>query len=289
MPERKLAREILAAAGPVDKDIVAVRFAGHTVDLHTPVEATAAELAPVRATDPAGLEVIRHSTAHVMADAVQRLFPGTKVTIGPAIDDGFYYDFDKQGDGFTDDDLRRIEATMAEIIAGDSPFRRVAVTREEAKKLFAEMGETYKLEIIDAIPESEEVTLYRHGTAPREWVDVCRGPHVPSTRFLAAIKLTQVAGAYWRGDERNPMLQRIYGTAFAHGSLGRVPQTARARQSPGPSQARQGTRPLHVRRGRPGHAVFLAAGRVRLQSNGRVPASALLAIWLRGSHHATCV
>ena len=215
MPERKLAREILAAAGPVDKDIVAVRFAGHTVDLHTPVEATAAELAPVRATDPAGLEVIRHSTAHVMADAVQRLFPGTKVTIGPAIDDGFYYDFDKQGDGFTDDDLRRIEATMVEIIAGDSPFRRVAVTREEAKKLFAEMGETYKLEIIDAIPESEEVTLYRHGTAPREWVDVCRGPHVPSTRFLAAIKLTQVAGAYWRGDERNPMLQRIYGTAFA--------------------------------------------------------------------------
>jgi threonyl-tRNA synthetase len=215
MPERKLAREILASAGPIDNDLVAVRYDGRTVDLHTPVAATAAELVPVRATDPAGLEVIRHSTAHVMADAVQRLFPGTKVTIGPAIEDGFYYDFDKPGDGFTDDDLRRIEATMAEIVAGDSPFRRVAVTREEAKKLFAEMGETYKLEIIDAIPENEEVTLYRHGTAPREWVDVCRGPHVPSTRFLAATKLTQVAGAYWRGDERNPMLQRIYGTAFA--------------------------------------------------------------------------
>ncbi|MGA2449250.1 MAG: threonine--tRNA ligase [Polyangiaceae bacterium] len=215
MPERNLPREILAAAGKLDADIVAVRLGGHTVDLHTPVAATVDELVAVRASEPAGLEVVRHSTAHVMADAVQRLFPGTKVTIGPAIDDGFYYDFDKPGDGFTDDDLRRIEATMAEIVAGESAFRRVVVTRDEAKKLFASMGETYKLEIIDAIPEGEEVTLYKHGTAPSEWVDVCRGPHVPSTRFLAAIKLTQVAGAYWRGDERNPMLQRIYGTAFA--------------------------------------------------------------------------
>jgi threonyl-tRNA synthetase len=215
MPERNPPREILAAAGKLDADIVAVRHGGQTVDLHTPIAATVDELVPVRASEPAGLEVIRHSTAHVMADAVQRLFPGTKVTIGPAIDEGFYYDFDKPGEGFTDDDLRRIEATMAEIVAGDSAFRRLAVTRDEAKRLFASMGETYKLEIIDAIPEGEEVTLYKHGTAPSEWVDVCRGPHVPSTRYLAAIKLTQVAGAYWRGDERNPMLQRIYGTAFA--------------------------------------------------------------------------
>jgi threonyl-tRNA synthetase len=215
MPERNPPREILAAAGKLDADIVAVRHGGQTVDLHTPIAATVDELVPVRASEPAGLEVIRHSTAHVMADAVQRLFPGTKVTIGPAIDEGFYYDFDKPGEGFTDDDLRRIEATMAEIVAGDSAFRRLVVTRDEAKRLFASMGETYKLEIIDAIPEGEEVTLYKHGTAPSEWVDVCRGPHVPSTRYLAAIKLTQVAGAYWRGDERNPMLQRIYGTAFA--------------------------------------------------------------------------
>ena len=215
MPERNPPREILAAAGKLDADIVAVRHGGQTVDLHTPIAATVDELVPVRASEPAGLEVIRHSTAHVMADAVQRLFPGTKVTIGPAIDEGFYYDFDKPGEGFTDDDLRRIEATMAEIVAGDSAFRRLVVTRDEAKRLFASMGEAYKLEIIDAIPEGEEVTLYKHGTAPSEWVDVCRGPHVPSTRYLAAIKLTQVAGAYWRGDERNPMLQRIYGTAFA--------------------------------------------------------------------------
>jgi threonyl-tRNA synthetase len=150
-----------------------------------------------------------------MADAVQRLFPGTKVTIGPAIEEGFYYDFDKPGGAFSDEDLRRIEAAMTEIVALDTPFRREIVTREEARKLFASMGEGFKLEIIDAIPPGEDVTLYRHGSGKTEWVDVCRGPHVPSTGFLKAIKLTHVAGAYWRGDERNPMLQRIYGTAFA--------------------------------------------------------------------------
>jgi threonyl-tRNA synthetase len=164
--------------------------------------------------DPRGLAVIRHSTAHVMADAVQRLFPGTKVTIGPAIDEGFYYDFDKPGGGFTDDDLRRIEQAMAEVIRADTPFRRAVVSRDEAKRMFSAMGETFKLEIIDAIPPGEEVSLYRHGAAPNEWVDVCEGPHVPSTGYLKAVKLTHVAGAYWRGDERNPMLQRIYGTAF---------------------------------------------------------------------------
>jgi threonyl-tRNA synthetase len=214
MRERRTPREILAAAGKLEKDIIAVRFGDRIVDLHTPVDATAAELAPVRASDPAGLSVIRHSTAHVMADAVQRIFPGTKVTIGPAIEDGFYYDFDKPGGGFTDDDLRRIEQAMVDVIRKDSPFRRVVVTRDEAKRMFGAMGETYKLEIIDAIPEGEEVSLYRHGAPPHEWVDVCEGPHVPSTGFLKAVKLTHVAGAYWRGDERNPMLQRIYGTAF---------------------------------------------------------------------------
>jgi threonyl-tRNA synthetase len=136
------------------------------------------------------------------------------VTIGPAIDDGFYYDFDKPGGGFTDDDLRKIEQTMLEVVRGNTPFRRVVVTRDEAKKMFSAMGETYKLEIIDAIPADEEVSLYKHGAPPHEWVDVCEGPHVPSTAFLKAVRLTHVAGAYWRGDERNPMLQRIYGTAF---------------------------------------------------------------------------
>jgi len=214
MPERKTPREILIAAKKLDKDVIAVRYRGRVVDLHTPLDATAAELEPIRATDPEGLAVIRHSTAHVMADAVQRLFPGTKVTIGPAIDDGFYYDFDKPGGGFTDDDLRSIEQAMVDVVRKDTPFRRVVVSRDEAKRMFAAMGETYKLEIIDAIPPDEEVSLYKHGAPPNEWLDVCEGPHVPSTGFLKALKLTHVAGAYWRGDERNPMLQRIYGTAF---------------------------------------------------------------------------
>lgn len=214
MPDRKTPRELLAAAGKLDPDVIAVRYRGRTVDLHTPVEATAPELTPIRATDKEGLAVIRHSTAHVMADAVQRLFPGTKVTIGPAIEDGFYYDFDKPGGGFTADDLRRIEATMVDIVRKDSPFRRVVVTRDEARRMFSTMGETYKLEIIDAIPPGEEVSLYKHGAPPNEWVDVCEGPHVPSTGSLQAVRLTHVAGAYWRGDEHNAMLQRIYGTAF---------------------------------------------------------------------------
>jgi threonyl-tRNA synthetase len=214
MPDRKTPREILSAAGRLDKDVIAVKYRGRAVDLHTPIEASASEITPIRATDADGLAVIRHSTAHVMADAVQRLFPGTKVTIGPAIDDGFYYDFDKQGGGFTDDDLRSIERAMLEVIKKDSPFRRVVVTRDEARRMFSAMGERYKVEIIDAIPPDEEVSLYKHGAAPDEWVDVCEGPHVPSTGFLRASKLTHVAGAYWRGDERNPMLQRIYGTAF---------------------------------------------------------------------------
>src|ERR1022692_5326430 len=166
MSDRKTPREILGAAGPIDKDVIAVRHRGRTVDLHTPIEATAAELTPVRAADPEGLAVIRHSTAHVMADAVQRLFPGTKVTIGPAIEDGFYYDFDKPGAGFTDDDLRTIEQAMLAVVKKDTPFRRVVVTRDEAKRLFSEMKETFKLEIIDAIPLDEEVSLYKHGASP---------------------------------------------------------------------------------------------------------------------------
>jgi threonyl-tRNA synthetase len=214
MAERKTPREILSAAGKLDKDVIAVKLRGRTVDLHTPVDAAAADLTPIRATDPEGLAVIRHSTAHVMADAVQRLFPGTKVTIGPAIEDGFYYDFDKPGGAFTEEDLGRIEQTMLEVIKKDTPFRRAVVSRQEAKMMFSAMGESYKLEIIDAIPEGEEVSVYKHGAPPNEWIDVCEGPHVPATGFLKAVKLTHVAGAYWRGDERNPMLQRIYGTAF---------------------------------------------------------------------------
>ena len=220
MEPRKTPRELLASQGKLNDDVVAVLVNGTTgangkvVDLHTPVDPNAV-LTPIKASDPKGLDVIRHSTAHVMADAVQRLFPGTKVTIGPAIDDGFYYDFEKTGGGFTDEDLRKIEEEMAGIIKAASPFRRQVVSRNDARSTFDKMGEHFKVEIIDKIPENEEVSLYTHGDKDHPWFDVCEGPHVPSTSYLKAVKLTHVAGAYWRGDERNPMLQRIYGTAFA--------------------------------------------------------------------------
>ncbi len=209
-----VAGELLKQHNVSLEDVVAIRVDGRIIDLHTPTDPSA-KYEVVRAESPDGLRVIRHSTAHVMADAVQRLFPGTKVTIGPAIDDGFYYDFDKPGGGFSDDDLVAIEKTMRDLIAKDSPFRREVVTRGEALALFEKMGETFKLEIIRTVPEGEEISLYRHGAGSETWVDFCEGPHVPSTGKLGVVKLTSVAGAYWRGDERNPMLQRIYGTAFA--------------------------------------------------------------------------
>jgi len=197
------------------KDVVAVRINGRVVDLLTPVPADA-PMDVVRETEPDGLQVIRHSSAHVMADAVQRLFPGTKVTIGPAIEDGFYYDFDRPGGAFTEEDLAKIESKMLEIIKKDTPFKREVVSREAAINLFRDMGESYKVDIIERkSAEGQELTLYRHGEPGQEWVDFCEGPHVPKTGKLGAIKLTSVAGAYWRGDEKNPMLQRIYGTAFA--------------------------------------------------------------------------
>jgi threonyl-tRNA synthetase len=213
---RKTARELLGDRLDKDHQIVGLKVGGEVFDLHTPVEvADGADVTPVRSADPEGLAIIRHSTAHVMADAVQRLFPGTKVTIGPSTAGGFYYDFDKPSGPFTEDDLAKIEETMNKVIEGNHPFRREVTTREAAHKLFADMGETYKRELIDAIPAGEEISLYRHGAEGSQWVDLCEGPHVPHTGFLKAHKLTSVAGAYWRGDERNPMLQRIYGTAFA--------------------------------------------------------------------------
>ncbi len=213
---RRTPRELLEQAGKLDKSVVAVLADGEVVDLMTPVD-PGSELVPLSAEDPRALAVVRHSAAHVMADAVQRLFPGTQVTIGPSIDQGFYYDFDRPDGPFTDKDLARIEKEMRRIIKANKPFFREEVDREEVKKLFAEMGEHYKCEIIDAIPPGEAVSLYRHGSPGRPegtWVDVCKGPHVPTTGKLGAVKLLSVAGAYWRGDEKNPMLQRIYGTAF---------------------------------------------------------------------------
>ncbi len=190
----KLPREILSERGQLDKDVIAVNAMGRTVDLITPIDPST-PVEPIRASDPAGLKVIRHSTAHVMADAVQRLFPGTKVTIGPAIEDGFYYDFEKAGGGtFSEEDLAKIEKQMLEIIKGDSPFRREVVSRQSAIDQFSKMGETFKVEIIHAIPADEEVSLYKHGAPGHEWVDVCEGPHVPRTGLLKAVKLTSRRG-----------------------------------------------------------------------------------------------
>lgn len=157
-----------------------------------------------------GLQIIRHSMAHVMAQAVQDIFKDVRLAIGPAIEDGFYYDFD-YAKSFTPEDLEKIEARMKEIIAADYPFERRELSRDEALALFRERGEVYKVELINDLPEEvTEVSIYSQG----EYTDLCRGPHIPSTGMIRAFKLLNVAGAYWRGDERNKMLQRIYGTGF---------------------------------------------------------------------------
>ena len=201
-------RAILERGGALG-DAVAARLNGRSVDLSRPVESDAT-LAPIAPASPEGLEVIRHSTAHLMAQAVKRLFPNAQITIGPVIDDGFYYDFSFER-AFTPEDLELVEAEMRKIVKSDFPITREVAERAAAVRRFADMGERYKAEIIAAIPEGEPVTLYTQG----EFTDLCRGPHVPSTGRLGAFKLTHVAGAYWRGDERNEMLQRIYGTAWA--------------------------------------------------------------------------
>jgi threonyl-tRNA synthetase len=166
-------------------------------------------VAPVAPESPEGLDVIRHSSAHLMAQAVKRLFPETEITIGPVIENGFYYDFKRPG-GFAAEDLPRIEDTMRQIVKEDLPVTREEVARDEAVRRFRAMGEHYKVEIIEGLPE-DVVSLYRQG----EFVDLCRGPHVPSTGRIPAFRLTSLAGAYWRGDARNEQLQRIYGTAWA--------------------------------------------------------------------------
>jgi threonyl-tRNA synthetase len=190
------------------KAALAARVNGKLVDTSY-VIAEDASLAIVTDKDLEGLEVIRHSTAHLLAQAVKELFPEAQVTIGPVIEDGFYYDFAYQRP-FTPEDLAAIEAKMTELAQADEKVTRRVMARDEAVKFFRGLGEIYKAEIIASIPEKEEISLYGQGN----WVDLCRGPHVPSTGKLKAFKLTKVAGAYWRGDSRNEMLQRIYGTAW---------------------------------------------------------------------------
>jgi threonyl-tRNA synthetase len=190
-----------------DREVVAARLDGAVVDLSHCLAADCT-LTPIRVDTPEGLEIMRHSASHVMAEAVRDLFPGVKVAIGPSIESGFYYDFDVL-EPFTPEDLAKIEARMAQLVAQDLPFSREEVSKEQAATLFGNQGETYKVELIREIPD-EQVSLYSQG----DFVDLCRGPHVPTTGYIRAFKLTGISGAYWRGDERQPMLQRIYGTAF---------------------------------------------------------------------------
>ncbi len=206
VPRGTRVRDLLKASG--GRDLVAARVNGKVVDLSRALDSDGT-VEPLAADSPEGLEVIRHSTAHLMAMAVQKLYPGTQVTIGPVIEDGFFYDFAPPAP-FTPEDLPKIEAKMKELAKADLKIERSEVARADAIKTFGAMGEKYKVEIIEGIPD-DTVSIYRQG----DWMDLCRGPHVPSTRYLRAFKLLSVAGAYWRGDERNAMLSRIYGTAFA--------------------------------------------------------------------------
>ncbi|MFZ1893322.1 MAG: threonine--tRNA ligase [Rhodoplanes sp.] len=192
------------------KRSVAMVVDGAPADLSDPIDHNA-KVEFIARDDPRALDLIRHDAAHVMAEAVQTLWPGTQVTIGPVIENGFYYDFFRN-EPFTPDDFDAIEKKMREIIARDKPFTKEVWSRDEAKRVFRDKGELFKVELVDAIPDDQEIKIYKQG----EWFDLCRGPHMTSTGKVGnAFKLMKVAGAYWRGDHRNPMLTRIYGTAWA--------------------------------------------------------------------------
>jgi threonyl-tRNA synthetase len=204
--------EIAKSISPsLAKRAVAMQLDGVLSDLADPISKDAS-INFVSRTDPAALELIRHDAAHVMAEAVQSLWPGTQVTIGPVIENGFFYDFAKQ-QPFEPEDIPKIEKKMAEIIAKNAPFTKEFWSREKAKQFFRDKGENFKIELVDAIPAGEDLKIYKQG----DWLDLCRGPHMTSTGQIGkAFKLMKFAGAYWRGDSSNPQLQRIYGTAFAN-------------------------------------------------------------------------
>ncbi len=211
-PAGTTGREIVEGiAKSLAKKTVAMALDGTIVDLSDPITRDA-RIEFLNREDPRALELIRHDCAHVLAEAVQELYPGTQVTIGPVIENGFYYDFARD-EPFTPEDFAAIEKKMREIIARDQPFTKEEWSRDEAKRVFAEKGEDYKVELVDAIPPDQSLKIYRQG----EWFDLCRGPHMTSTgKIGTAFKLMKVAGAYWRGDANNPMLTRIYGTAWAN-------------------------------------------------------------------------
>ena len=198
-----------ALKGEGGRNWIAARLNGKLIDLYAPVVEDGT-LEGVDPGSPEGVEILRHSAAHIMAQAVKALFPDVKVAIGPSIENGFYYDFDVSRP-FTEEDLAGIEKKMSEIVSGKHKFTRERMAREEAIRFFGEQGERYKVELLEGFTDPD-VSIYKQG----DFIDLCRGPHIPHTGFLKAFKLMSVAGAYWRGDERNPMLQRIYGTAFAN-------------------------------------------------------------------------
>jgi threonyl-tRNA synthetase len=219
MPEGSTPADVAAAIGPgLAKAALAARIDGEVRDLNRPFEGNA-ELALITSRDEKeALELVRHDFAHLLAEAVQKLFPGTQITFGPATDDGFYYDFaPAPGRGpFTDEDLPAIEDEMRRLIAADRPLVREVWTRADVRQFFEKTGEAFKAEWVMELPEGEPITIYRTGEGESAWLDLCRGPHLVSTGKLdpQAFKLTRVSGAYWRGDPRNPMLSRIYGTAW---------------------------------------------------------------------------
>lgn len=198
---------------PKPEAILAAKVNGRVVDLNRPLAADST-VEFLTFDEAEGREVFWHSSAHVMAQAVTELFPGTKLAIGPPIEEGFYYDFDR-GEPFSPEDLEQIEKRMRKIVAGAYPFQRTECSREEALERFGPLGEKYKLEILEAIPPDEQVSLYTHAT----FTDLCRGPHLPDTGGIKAVKLTASSGAYWRGSEKNPMLQRIYGVSYPDPAL----------------------------------------------------------------------
>lgn len=205
-----VAEVALSIGSGLAKAALAGKVDGQLVDTSYVIKHDAA-LSIITARDAEGVEVLRHSCAHLMAMAVQALFPGTQVTIGPVVNDGFYYDFDYERP-FTSEDLEKIEAKMHELAKADLPVSRSLMSRDEAVTFFEQLGERYKVEIIASIPGDEQLSFYRQG----DFIDLCRGPHVPSTGKLQAFKLMKVAGAYWRGDSKNKMLQRIYGTCWGN-------------------------------------------------------------------------
>jgi len=219
MPEGSTPADVAAAIGPgLAKAALAARVDGEVRDIMRPFEGDSSLALITSRDEKDALELVRHDFAHILAEAVQNLFPGTQITFGPATDDGFYYDFAPAAERgpFTEEDLPAIEAEMRRIIAADVPLVREVWKREDVRALFEKQGERFKAEWVMELPEGEPITMYRSGGSPDAWIDLCRGPHLASTGKLdpQAFKLTRVSGAYWRGDPKNPMLSRIYGTAW---------------------------------------------------------------------------